>query len=174
VLIREIRVKKSSLMLHLIPFTKNHYQTLINWIIDEETLLKFAGIGFQYPLTQEQLDQYLTKYPDRKLYLALDDKKNPVGYGEIIPQGENSARLGHLIIGESQKRGLGLGQKLIAALNKEAESHLQIKNMDLFVLEGNTLAINCYLKSGFNFIPNNFSISHQDQTYQILKMTIVL
>lgn len=160
--------------MHLIPFAINHHQTLINWITDEETMLKFAGIGFHYPLTQEQLNQYLTKYPDRILYLALDDQKNPVGYGEIIPQGEHSARLGHLIIGESQKRGLGLGQKLIAALNKEAKSHLQIKMMDLFVLEGNTPAINCYLKSGFNFIPNNFSISHKDQTYQILKMTIVL
>ncbi|TKB97570.1 GNAT family N-acetyltransferase [Pedobacter cryophilus] len=161
-------------MLHLIPFTKNHYQTLINWIIDEEILLKFAGIGFQYPLTQEQLDQYIAKYPDRKLYLALDDQENPVGYGEIIPQEENSARLGHLIIGKSQNRGLGLGQKLIQALNNESKSHLQIKNMDLFVLDGNTPAINCYLKSGFNFIPNNFSISYKDKTYQILKMTIVL
>ena len=161
-------------MLHLIPFTQNHYQILINWIIDEETILNFAGIGFQYPLTQQQLAEYILKYPERKLYLALDEEKNPVGYGEIIPQEKNAARLGHLIIGESQKRGLGLGQKLIEALNKEAKSHLKITNMDLFVLEGNTPAIQCYLKSGFNFIPNDFYITHETKTYKILKMTIFL
>jgi RimJ/RimL family protein N-acetyltransferase len=158
--------------MHLIPFTKTHYHTLLNWVKEPETLFLFAGIGFSYPLTSEQLDQYIASNPDRKLYLGIDEHQMPIAYGEIIPQGEYSARLGHLIIGESQNRGKGVGQLFIKALNDLAIHDLQIKNMDLFVLEGNRPAINCYLKSGFNFIPNNFTITYQEKPYQILKMTM--
>lgn len=83
----------------------------------------------------------------------------------------NSARLAHLIIGENSSRGKGLGQKLISALNQLGKSTLNIQIMDLYVLEGNDVAINCYLKSGFQFIPNDFTISFQNQQYQVLKMT---
>jgi RimJ/RimL family protein N-acetyltransferase len=160
--------------MHLIPFTKTNYQTLLNWVKEPETLFLFAGIGFTYPLTPEQLDQYIAEYPERKLYLGIDDDLIPCAYGEIIPQGEHSARLGHLIVGESQKRGKGVGQLFIKSLNKFAFDHFQIKNMDLFVIEDNMSAINCYLKSGFKFIPNNFTITHEEKCYQILKMTLPL
>ena len=135
----------------LIPFDISHHQKLIDWVKEPETLFKFAGIGFAYPLTMAQLDDYIAQYPDRKLYVALDDKDVAIAYGEIIPQEEFSARLGHLIIGESQNRGKGVGQKFIAILNDVAKNELKITQMDLFVIEGNLPAINCYLKSGFNF-----------------------
>ena len=160
--------------MRIIPFTKNHYQTLINWVKEPETLFLFAGIGFAYPLTPEQLDQYIADYPDRKLYLGIDDDQMPCAYGEIIPQGEHSARLGHLIVGESQNRGKGVGQLFIKTLNEFAVHQFQIKDMDLFVIEDNMPAINCYLKSGFKFTPNNFTITHEEKCYQILKMTLPL
>lgn len=158
----------------LVSFTKSHYQILINWVKEPETLFNFAGIGFNYPLTEEQLDKYLASNPDRKPFLAIDTDSNPIAFGEIIPQGEASARLGHLIIGESQNRGKGVGQQFIKALNQKAKLQLQIKNMDLFVLEGNMPAINCYLKSGFNFIPNDFTITNEGKSIRILKMTLPL
>jgi GNAT superfamily N-acetyltransferase len=160
--------------MQLIPFTKSHYQILINWVKEPETHFKFAGIGFKYPLNEEQLDEYLVENADRKAFLALDEDLNPIAFGEIIPQGEGSARLGHLIIGESQNRGKGVGQQFIKALNQEAKLLLQTKNMDLFVIEGNMPAINCYLKSGFNFIPNDFAITYEGKSFLILKMTLPL
>ena len=95
--------------MQLIPFQEQHFQTLINWIIDEETMLCFAGIAFDYPLTHEQLTGYISKHPERLIYLFVDGDLTSVGYGEIIPQDDFSARLGHLIIGESQKRGKDWG-----------------------------------------------------------------
>lgn len=158
----------------LIPFDITHYQTLIDWVKEPETLFKFSGIGFSYPLTAIQLDDYILKYPDRKLYLALDDKDIAFAYGEIIPQEPESARLGHLIIGESQNRGKGVGQKFIANLNELAKNKFDIKTMDLFVIEGNMPAIHCYLKCGFNFVPNNFNITNEGKSYAILKMSMNL
>ncbi|MBU2046901.1 MAG: hypothetical protein KJ712_09250, partial [Bacteroidetes bacterium] len=88
----------------LILFKKQHYQILIDWVKDEETFFLFAALSLSYPLNLEQLDDYFLKNPERKAYLGLDDDGIPTAFGEIIPQDEQSSRLGHLIIGESQKR----------------------------------------------------------------------
>ena len=156
----------------LIPFQQFHFKTLINWIKDEESMINFAGTGFQYPLTEQQLIDYINKYPHRLLFIGLDEELNPVAYGEVIPQENNSARLGHLIIGESENRGQGLGKKLIQLLIADAKKQLQITRMDLFLLEGNQLAQNCYLNYGFQFLPNDFVITYQNNNYNILKMTL--
>ena len=156
----------------LIPFQKSHFKTLINWVKDEETMLNFAGIGFQYPLTEQQLIDYINKYPQRLLFIGLDEELNPVAYGEVIPQENNSARLGHLIIGESENRGQGLGKKLIQLLIAEAKKQLLISRIDLFLLEGNQPAQNCYLNYGFQFLPNDFVITYKNNNYNILKMTL--
>ena|SRR6476661_2864002 len=158
----------------LVPFQKSYFQLLITWVKDEDTLLKFAGIGFQFPLTEEQLEKYIEKHPDRLIYLAVDDELKPIAYGEIIPQENNSARLGHLLIGESQNRGKGLGKQLINLLIQEGQEKLKINRMDLFLLAGNELAQNCYLKCGFIFAPNDFSITYKSTSYPILKMTMPL
>ena len=156
----------------LVAFQALHFQTLINWIIDEATMLNFAGVGFTYPLTKSQLEQYIAKYPNRLIYLAVNDDLEPMAYGEIIPQDADSARLGHLIIGKSGQRRKGLGQQLIRLLNEEAKTKLGIQKMELFLLRGNLQAEKCYLKYGFHFIENDFQISHKGKAYEILKMSI--
>jgi predicted GNAT family N-acyltransferase len=158
----------------LIPFDTSYYQTLIDWVKEPETLFKFSGVGFTYTLTEMQLNDYILKYPDRKLYIALNDLDIAMAYGEIIPQDHESARLGHLIVGESQQRGKGVGQEFICNLNELAKIYFNIKTMDLFVIEGNMPAINCYLKCGFNFIPNKYEITYQSKSYVILKMSKIL
>ena len=156
----------------LILFKKQHYQILIDWVKDKETFFLFAALSLSYPLNLEQLDDYFLKNPERKAYLGLDDDGIPTAFGEIIPQDEQSSRLGHLIIGESQKRGKGQGQAFIKALNQEAKTISAIQKMDLFVHERNDAAINCYLKSGFQFIPNDLIINYKGKVHNILKMTM--
>lgn len=158
--------------LKLIPFQATDYPTLINWIVDEETLLNFAGIAFTYPLTEDQLSTYSENHPERFLYLAIDDNSSPIAYGEIIQQDERSARLGHLIIGDSQQRGKGIGQKLIKLLNSKAKVELAFEQMDLYMIGGNLPAEKCYLKYGFAFVDNDFQIVCNGKSYDILKMTI--
>lgn len=158
----------------LIPFKKEHFQILIDWVSDEDTMLKFAGIGFKYPLSNDQLENYILNYPERLIYLVINENEKPIAYGEIIPQDKESARLGHLIIGEKDQRGKGLGQNLIKLLNQEAKLKLHIKTMDLFLLAGNRIAEQCYLKYGFQFVPNDFQINYNGKPYDILKMSIDL
>lgn len=156
----------------LIPFQTSDFQILIDWVCNEATMLSFAGIGFTYPLTKQQLENYILKHPDRLIYMAVGECDKPVAYGEIIPQADRSARLGHLIIGKSEQRGKGLGQELIRLLNEEAKAKLNIQKMDLFLLDGNLQAKKCYLKYGFQFVENDFQIVYQGKSYDILKMFI--
>ena len=79
-----------------------------------------------------------------------------------------------MIIGESESRGQGFGKKLIQLLIAEAKKHFQINRMDLFLLEGNHPAHNCYSKYGFQLVPNDFKITFKNKTYNILKMTIAV
>ncbi|WP_304062678.1 GNAT family N-acetyltransferase [Pedobacter glucosidilyticus] len=158
----------------LIAFEEQHIPILINWIKDEDTLLKFAGIAFQYPLTAAQMESYIEKYPERLIYLVIDDEHQPVAYGEVIPQEDHSARLGHLLIGESQQRGKGLGKQLISLLIEKAKQELNINRIDLYLLSNNDVAAKCYLNFGFKFIDNDFSITYKNQSYAILKMTMPL
>jgi RimJ/RimL family protein N-acetyltransferase len=158
----------------LIPFKEQHIPILTNWIRDEDTLLKFAGIAFDYPLTREQMLSYTQKHPERLIYLGIDDENKPLAYGEVIPQKDDSARLGHLLIGESQNRGKGLGKQLINLLIAQAKLKLSIKRMDLYLLSTNKVAAQCYLKYGFQFVDNDFSITYKNQSYPILKMTMPL
>ncbi|QEK51174.1 GNAT family N-acetyltransferase [Pedobacter aquae] len=158
----------------LIPFEEQYIPILTNWMKDEDTLLKFAGIAFQYPLTREQMLSYIQKHPERLIYLGIDDENQPIAYGEVIPQENESARLGHLLIGESQNRGKGLGKQLITLLINEAKLELGIKRIDLYLLSNNEVAAQCYLKYGFHFIDNDFSITYKNQSYPILKMTMTL
>ena len=129
----------------LIAFEEQHIPILINWIKDEDTLLKFAGIAFQYPLTAAQMESYVKKYPERLIFLGIDDEHRPVAYGEVIQQKDKSARLGHLLIGESQQRGKGLGKQLISLLIEKAKQEFSINRMDLYLLSNNDVAAKCYL-----------------------------
>ncbi len=158
----------------LISFTKEHFGILISWVSSEDLLIKFAGTGFKYPITEIQLEQNFIKYPDRKFYLAVNDFNEPLAYGEIIPQDENSVRFGRLLVGNRKSRGKGLGKQLIQLLTSCAIQIYNPKNIDLFVVDGNKPAILCYLKCGFKFIPNDFAITVNNKSFDILKMTMVL
>ncbi len=158
----------------LIPFTNAEYQILIDWIIDEDLMLLFAGVGFAFPLTERQLVDYVITYSERELYLMVNETNIPIGYGEIIPQDDESARLGHLIIGNHAQRGKGVGQVLIHLLIEKAKEQLDINRMDLYLLDGNPAAMQCYLKFGFHQIDNDFQITYNDKKYEIIKMSMPL
>ena len=46
-------------MIKLEKFTEQDFERLINWIENEEILVQFSGGIFKFPLTKEQLNEYL-------------------------------------------------------------------------------------------------------------------
>ena len=55
-------------MIRLEPFTNNDFLRLINWMCSERELVQFAGPIFSYPLTENQLAEYLNKEELDRIY----------------------------------------------------------------------------------------------------------
>ncbi len=62
-------------MVELQYFERSDFQQLINWIDSPEFLLQWGGPNFSFPLTEEQLENYLID--------ANKDNSNTLIYGVL-------------------------------------------------------------------------------------------
>lgn len=155
----------------LTQYSTKYFTFLNRWIIDENLLFQFAGTEFSYPITEKQIADYQHKNPDRNFYIGLNEVNEPVAFGEIIPQENNIPRIGRLLIGNPNERGKGYGTSFIHLLLVECKKKFQTNTVELFVLEDNLPAINCYQKIGFQFLPDQtWEVSHNVQKYLLHKM----
>ncbi|MCO4293182.1 GNAT family N-acetyltransferase [Solitalea sp. MAHUQ-68] len=154
-------------------FTDNDFDQLKSWITDAEILFQFAGSEFTFPISKDQLIKYSVKNPDRKFYMGYLDNGVAYAFGEIIPQENNSYRLGRLLVGNPNERGKGLGSRFVNELVDECKHCYNASGIDLYVWEGNKAAIKCYQKVGFAFTNDApFSIFFNRKEFVINKMTL--
>ncbi|MEX8549331.1 MAG: GNAT family N-acetyltransferase [Mucilaginibacter sp.] len=152
-------------------YSFNYFSFLSRWITDANLLFQFAGTEFSYPITEKQIEDYQHKNPDRNFYLGLNEVNEPVAFGEIIPQENNIPRIGRLLIGNPAERGKGYGTSFIHLLLAKGKAQFQTDTVELFVLEDNLPAINCYQKIGFRFLPGQtWEVNHNGQKYLLQKM----
>ena len=152
-------------------YSSNYFSFLSRWITDANLLFQFAGTEFSYPITEKQIEDYQHKNPDRNFYISLNDLNKPVAFGEIILQENNIPRIGRLLIGDPAERGKGYGTSFIHLLLARCKAQFQTNTVELFVLEDNFSAINCYQKIGFQFLPGQtWEMSHDGQQYLLQKM----
>lgn len=132
----------------LVPFSKIHFALIIDWVDSPELMMLYSGPDFEYPWTKKVLSEYLENVKDRERFIYAENDE-PIGYGEILYNGEYQPRLGRLLIGGSQNRGKGHGQVLI----RELIRYIRAKNTDqtvyLFVYSDNARALRAYEKAGF-------------------------
>lgn len=140
-------------MIQLQKFTKDDFGKLISWVDSEETLVQFAGTLFAYPLTNEQLIDYLADL-NRFVYKVLDEENNTIGHAEIIIKKDRIARFCRIIIGNKNNRGKGIGQLVIAELLNISFNRFHAESATLNVYDWNIEAIKCYKKSGFTINKN--------------------
>lgn len=69
-------------MLKLEPFSQADFQQLIDWIPGASFALQWGGPAFTYPLTVEQLENYLkdasTVNASKYIFKAVDESTNEV------------------------------------------------------------------------------------------------
>ena len=160
------------MQIKLEPFKQEHYLDLISWIPNEEMLMQFAGPGFTFPLTFQQLDASLSD-PNRISFNVVSKETNTViGHCEIYVS-DNSAKLGRILIGDPGYRGKGLGQQIVQSLLHYTFTQLNKPVAELNVFDWNTGAIKCYEKVGFTINPNKkLERKVNDQTWIAINMTI--
>ena len=138
------------MMVHLEKFDQHGYDLLLSWADSAESLMQFAGPGFTYPLTRQQLDKSLSDENRLAFKLVGTGSQKMIGYAEIYLTSE-SAYLGRILIGNPLDRGKGLGSQLVTLLVTYAFTVLAQAKVQLNVFEWNTGAIRCYEKAGFKW-----------------------
>ena len=139
------------LMIKLEKFTEEDFDRLINWIKSEDELILFAGTGFRFPLTKEQLSVHI-RSDLSQIYKVVDSgSKEVIGHCELndINKSSKSARVCRMLIGDTANRGKGFGRKTLQKLINVAFNELSLNNLTLKVYENNASAVKCYTNCGF-------------------------
>ena len=160
-------------MIKLAPFSPSDFDAFISWIDNEELLVTIAGRLLSYPLTNEQLQNYL-ELENSYSFTIVDTAQNiKIGHAEIILSGEETFKIDKLIVGNKSNRGKGIGQEVINELLGYSFSKLNAKTVELNVFDWNISGIRCYEKCGFVMTPDKqTSFQVDDKNWTALNMTI--
>ncbi|MCM3653478.1 GNAT family N-acetyltransferase [Metabacillus litoralis] len=143
-------------MVELKYFERSDFKQLIDWVDSPEFLLQWGGPGFDYPLNDTQLENYIenanNENADTLVYKVIDKETGEV-IGHIslgkIDRKNQSARMGKVLVGNNTARGKGIGQQMIKEVLKIAFDGLKLHRVSLGVFDFNVPAIACYEKAGF-------------------------
>ena len=88
-------------MITIEKFNEKDFERLINWSYNEEILIQFAGPIFTFPLTTEQLKEYIKN--QQRLSFKVISNGNVIGHAEISPSEEkNTVKICRVLIGEKK------------------------------------------------------------------------
>ena len=137
------------------PFTRDDFARLLSWVPDEVAMFRWAGSIFEWPLTESQLEAYVTPTaehpPTRLIWRTLDVASGEaVGHVELnsIDHRQRSTTLSRVLIGPPY-RGRGLSYAMVDAVLPIAFNDLGLHRVDLRAFEDNEPARRCYESLGF-------------------------
>lgn len=143
-------------VIELRPFERSDFKQLIDWIKSPEFLLQWGGANFDFPLTEEQLEKYLSETTDEEpktlaYSVVHQETGNVIGHISLarIDKKNQSARIGRVLVGDESVRGQGIGQQMMRKIAKIGFDELKLHRVTLGVYDFNTPAITCYEKVGF-------------------------
>ncbi|WP_277680236.1 GNAT family N-acetyltransferase [Gracilibacillus dipsosauri] len=137
-------------------FKRSDFQQLINWVENPQFLLQWGGPNFNFPLTEQQLENYLkdaNKESSHALICSVINTETGSVIGHIslgnIDRNNKSARVGKVLVGDKNGRGRGIGLRMMKEILRVAFDELHLHRVSLGVFDFNTSAIACYEKAGF-------------------------
>lgn len=154
-------------------FSETDFDTLISWVKDEKELIQFAGPIFNFPLTKEQLRNYIADIKRHAFKIIHNDTNTTIGHCEAYKTDEQNSRLCRILIGDKSFRGKGYGTILTKLLTEWSFDNLQTNFVDLNVYDFNTSAIKSYENVGFKKIAiNEGTIQVNNKNWTSYKMTV--
>jgi RimJ/RimL family protein N-acetyltransferase len=139
-------------LLTLSPFQEDDFAFVLRSIATADELLQWAGPGFDWPLTEDQLRDYRGKGisdPERFRQLTAVEGDRVVGHVELtLERKHDLAYIGRVLVAPSE-RGRGLGTALMSDVVRLAFDELRLHRISLNVFDFNTPAIRCYERVGF-------------------------
>lgn len=139
-------------MIDFLPFTHRDFDTLNGWIKNKEELFQFAGPLFNYPLTNDQLLNYINCDDKKPFKVVLIETKETIGHCELNYENGNH-RLSRILIGKEEHRSKKLGELIVRKMANLLFLDQKVNCIDLNVFDWNVRAIKCYEKVGFKINP---------------------
>jgi RimJ/RimL family protein N-acetyltransferase len=144
-------------MVQLEYFTRADFAQLMQWVANEELLIKWSGSTFKFPLTEEDMDWYIKDANDPEhskvlIYKVVDTELGQtIGHISLgsIDRENRSARISRVLIGSKRVRGKGYCGDMMHAILKIGFDELKLHRISLGVYDGNKAALRCYKSSGF-------------------------
>lgn len=143
-------------MVLLTPFSDEDFESLIGWIPDAESLFRWTGRTFSFPLGRAQLAAHLERIgrpgSGMRAYTARDPETgSAVGHCElmIVDREVACARMGRVLVGNPAHRGKGLGRAVVRSALRIAFDEMGMHRVELNVFPDNLGAIACYERVGF-------------------------
>lgn len=143
-------------MIDLKLFTENDFDTFKSWIHNEEELFQFAGPIFSYPITNQQLRDYINMADKRPLKVVLTSTNETIGHCELNFENGNK-RLSRILVGNKEMRGQKIGEQIVRKMVDLLFQDPKVNEVDLNTFEWNEGAIRCYEKVGFKINHANTS-----------------
>jgi RimJ/RimL family protein N-acetyltransferase len=141
-------------MIHIMPLEKKDAVCIVRWNIGKgaDFLTQWAGRGYCYPLTVEQITERLNAETgmDYKIFgIRMDESL--IGTIELmkIDFVTKQAAIGRFLI-DPAKTGKGCGTEALQLFVNKVFAGMPIDMLELTVFDFNRPAIRCYQKAGFN------------------------
>ena len=136
-------------MIRIRPFLESDAVKILSWCDSEDIYYKWtAGVLGQYPAGLEQL----ARLGNVIRFTAVDDNE-PVGFFTLRNPGDtlDELRFGFVIV-SPEKRGQGVGKKMLELGIRYAFQIYGVKRLTLGVFDNNFPAYFCYFAAGFRKI----------------------
>jgi len=144
-------------MITLKEFTNSDFDTFISWCTNEEIITQFAGEIFTYPVTRNQLNNYLNDESKKPFKVVFNKTQETIGHCELNFEEKETPKLSRVLIASKKLRGQHIGAQIISQLVALAFKNTKITSVQLNVFSWNIAAIKCYKRVGFNINPERTS-----------------
>jgi len=159
-------------MIELLAFEEEDFDRFTGWIKNEQEMVQFAGPIFTYPLTRNQLSNYITDTTRMAFKVRLISTSEIIGHCELNLQNE-IPRLSRILIGDPAFRNKGLGREIVRSLLNHIFSATDFEVADLNVFSWNQNAIASYKSDSFEFNPEvSTSVEVDGETWVAANMII--
>lgn len=157
---------------------------MTKWIQDERTHALWCANLLSYPLSEEELHNYLIEHNLKfcsqsqcntirnekefdGAYVYADENDRPVGFFIYTVNKQDKSGFVRFIMVDNTVRGKGYGTAMLRELQQFAYEKTGVSSLRLIVFDVNTAARTCYEKVGFTAIENlPDTFSYRDETWR--------
>lgn len=152
------------------------YEYIVKWIDDEKIHALWCANLIPYPVTKENLHNFLEKDAidwTGSAYVATEDNGQVIGFFCYSVNTDDNTGFFKLVVVDSKKRGAGYGKKMLQLALQYAFNITGVDLVHINVFSENTAAKHCYEKIGFveESISNNI-FPYKDELWSRCHMII--